>query len=117
MKTEKRCNICHQLRPLSKFYKRTASPDGLQNTCTDCHDSYVKKSKYDPKSRGKKTECANPGCAIMSSAGQMVPHNGELICGACYRLFTLIQERNNTTQKYMESNKMYGSSQTGIDEC
>lgn len=41
----KRCNKCHLEKPVTEFYKKSTSKDGLFWWCRDCHKSYVK-AKY-----------------------------------------------------------------------
>lgn len=36
MLPSKRCSDCKEIRPLSQFHKRRASPDGLAYRCVDC---------------------------------------------------------------------------------
>lgn len=36
MLPSKRCSDCKEIRPLSQFHKRKASPDGLAYRCIDC---------------------------------------------------------------------------------
>jgi hypothetical protein len=35
------CTKCGEFKPLSAFYKQTASPDGLNNHCKECIYAYV----------------------------------------------------------------------------
>lgn len=41
----KRCSRCGKILPLSEFYKRKSSKDGLQNNCKDCAKA-VRKEHY-----------------------------------------------------------------------
>ena len=38
--TEKRCNVCEKIKPLSEFSKRAASRDGLSYKCKQCTTDY-----------------------------------------------------------------------------
>jgi DNA-directed RNA polymerase subunit M/transcription elongation factor TFIIS len=44
----KKCNNCENLLPVSEFYKRTTSKDGLQHQCKSCTKERV---KNDPKQK------------------------------------------------------------------
>ena len=41
----KRCSKCGEIKPISEFYKRKSSKDGLQNNCKDCAKA-VRKEHY-----------------------------------------------------------------------
>ena len=36
----KTCHTCKESKPVSEFYKRTKSSDGLQDVCKKCQDDY-----------------------------------------------------------------------------
>ncbi len=42
----KQCVACFELKPLTEFYWRTASPDGRDNKCKVCRADYVKRSRH-----------------------------------------------------------------------
>ena len=41
----KRCSRCGEVKPISEFYKKKSSKDGLQNNCKDCAKA-VRKEHY-----------------------------------------------------------------------
>ena len=45
MKT-KRCNRCRKTKPVSEFYRMTASKDGYQYACKDCFGKTYRSSNY-----------------------------------------------------------------------
>lgn len=49
----KRCNICHQEKPLEDFHKRSASRDGLQGKCKRCANGAAREynQEYSEKRR------------------------------------------------------------------
>ena len=60
----KRCNHCHEEKPLEEFGKLTKSPDGHSPRCKICQrkmnrDSYSRCDKEKHRSRGKKRRLAN----------------------------------------------------------
>lgn len=54
-KSVKRCSKCKQFKPLSEFYKRKISKDGLQFDCKSCRLKHVK--KYNQTKKGKAVHC------------------------------------------------------------
>lgn len=38
----KRCNKCGRELPVTEFYKKAGTRDGLQYTCKDCQNAYYK---------------------------------------------------------------------------
>lgn len=45
METTKRCSRCGRILPLSAFLKKSDSPDGVQNYCTECVHEYNENKK------------------------------------------------------------------------
>jgi hypothetical protein len=39
----KKCYMCHEKLPLSKFHKSGSQQDGFQPYCKECHKAYIKK--------------------------------------------------------------------------
>ena len=56
----KECTKCHRTLPESDFYKKSGSPDGLQNVCKECQKEYQHK-RY--TSGGANRVFANPDLA------------------------------------------------------
>lgn len=42
----KHCNICNKTKPVSEFYKKSSSPDGLYSCCKACHRATRRRSYY-----------------------------------------------------------------------
>ena len=82
---KKICKYCGKEKDLTSYYKKTASPDGLQSVCKICtgiitkeykekrQQEYVqvKKEKEDPKTLSLVGTCKKDYCAMYSAMGKL----------------------------------------------
>lgn len=49
----KKCNRCGRVLPVTEFYKKASSKDGLQDQCRECHNESVRRSYQKKKNERK----------------------------------------------------------------
>lgn len=121
LKTTKVCNKCHIEKPISEFYKRNDTSDGLHVYCKRCvmdyNNTYRKKSN-----RGKirlrnkdysdvtEQECSN--CRIIKPLSDFAKDKNRVIgyrkvCKSCTNEQQRIryQDKNGTRRKYLIENR------------
>lgn len=85
----KSCSVCRRSRPVTEYWKRAASKDGLQLICKDCQKSLVarlKESRKDWPQYNGQLECATceklkPVQDFNKCVGTL--HGWQYVCRAC----------------------------------
>ena len=51
--TVKECSHCHRTLPVTEFYKKSGTPDGLQYVCKECSSEINKAARRSKKAFGE----------------------------------------------------------------
>lgn len=62
----KKCSKCGRELPVSEFWKKSSTKDGLQAYCKDCGNDYIKGRKKSPSGGNLKKIYFNPELARFS---------------------------------------------------
>ena len=54
--TVKECSHCHRTLPVTEFYKKSGTPDGLQYVCKECTSEINKAARLSKKAFGGNPE-------------------------------------------------------------